>query len=118
MWNVECCDCDERGIRYDAGWRMGSSFHLVCGVAHVIRRVTRRAPESTWESPIFPVLAWRAGQASSEIWGSTLVTFTMKYSFRTIHIDLPCEGIPIKVFYKVSNHKWRCVMLEKGTLKL
>lgn len=78
----------------------------------------RRAPESTWKSPIFPVPAWRAGQASSEIWGSTLVTFTMKYPFQTIHIDLICEGIPIKVLYKVSNRKWLCVMVEKGTLKL
>jgi hypothetical protein len=51
MWNAECCDCDERGIRYDAGWRMveGSSFHLgVRGCSRYPSR-DRRAPESKVE---------------------------------------------------------------------
>jgi hypothetical protein len=68
------------GTMQVGGWVEGSSFRLVCGVAHVIRRVTDERLSRGWKSPIFPIPAWRAGQASSEIWGSTLVTFTKEIS--------------------------------------
>ena len=78
----------------------------------------RRAPTLRWKSPIFPVPAWRAGQAFSEIWGSTLVTFTMRYPFRTIHIVVLCEGRIIKDSIKLQIITGVCSMVGERTLTL